>query len=30
MAIKDPLVILFSIVETAELLGFSFIQFFPT
>lgn len=30
MAIKDPLVILFSTVETAELLGFSFVQFFPT
>ncbi len=30
MAIKDPLVLLFAIVSTAELLGMSLVQFFPT
>ncbi len=30
MAIKDPIVLLFAVVETAELSGFSFVQFFPT
>jgi hypothetical protein len=30
MAIKDPLVSLFAIMTTSQLLGLSFIQYFPT
>lgn len=30
MAIKDPKVWIFSIMNTAQLLGLSFVNFFPT
>ena len=30
MAIKDPLVSLFAIMSTSQLLGLSFVQYFPT
>lgn len=30
MAIKDPLVLVFAFMNTAQLLGLSFISFFPT
>ena len=30
MAIKDPLVSLFAIMTTSQLLGLSFVQYFPT
>jgi hypothetical protein len=30
MAIKDPVVLLFALTELLELLGMSFVQFFPT
>jgi hypothetical protein len=30
MAIKDPIVLVFSIMTTSQLLGLSFVQFFPT
>jgi hypothetical protein len=30
MAIKDPLVSLFAVMTTSQLLGLSFVQYFPT
>lgn len=30
MAIKDPIVLVFALMTTSQLLGLSFVQFFPT